>query len=297
MVKESRIYGQSAAKLIVFEMSKIWQIIYYLDIKEVLIKFSDKKMIQLGKEILDERWKIVYIDGKETMYEVSNKGNIRNHITGKLIKTSINRDGYQKFNLCINGKKYTKTIHRLVALAFIDNPYDKPLVNHKDGNKLNCEDSNLEWATSKENMQHAIQTGLAGRIGVTNPRNKYSEEQVHQVCKLLEDGKSAKDVARILSVSINLVSNIRDGKNWTSISKFYDVQNSPMNHMRPKESRGKLIELIRDGYSNKEIVLMTGLPNTSLNMEYVGQFRRKLLKRSTTIEHSDVGVNTTSSSK
>ena len=258
--------------------------------------FSDKQLIKLGKEILEERWKTIYIDCRETNYEVSNKGRIRNN-KKEIIKLSVNRDGYQKFNLCTGYKTYTKTVHRLVALAFIPNPDDKPFVNHIDGNKLNCVDINLEWVTPKENTQHAIQTGLAGRVGTSNPRNIYTEDQVHEVCKLLEAGKSAKDITKILSVSINLVSNIRDGKNWTFISKLYDVQNSPMTHKRPKELRGRLIELINSGYSNKEIVLMTGLPNTSLNMEYVGQFRRKLLKRSTTIEHSDVGLKTASSSK
>ena len=71
----------------------------------------------------------------------------------------------------------TYDIHRLVALHFISNNHNKPQVNHKDGNKLNNNYKNLEWCTSKENVNHAIKNGLfiphtKGKFGKDNILSK-----------------------------------------------------------------------------------------------------------------------------
>lgn len=69
--------------------------------------------------------------------------------------------GYLVARLVKNKKRYHLLIHRLVALTYIDNPLNYPQVNHKDGNKQNNHISNLEWCTNKQNIQHAIDNGLA----------------------------------------------------------------------------------------------------------------------------------------
>lgn len=68
--------------------------------------------------------------------------------------------GYKLITVVHNGMRKNKHIHRLMALAFIPNPSNKPCVNHIDGNKQNNILSNLEWCTHKENAQHAVKTGL-----------------------------------------------------------------------------------------------------------------------------------------
>jgi uncharacterized protein YerC len=68
--------------------------------------------------------------------------------------------GYYIVTLCYNGKRRNHFIHRLVATAFINNPENKPVVNHKDGDKTNNSISNLEWCTHQENAQHAVSFGL-----------------------------------------------------------------------------------------------------------------------------------------
>lgn len=93
-------------------------------------------------------------------YQVSNLGRVRNKKTRHIIHQQERKNGYVKVELWQDGKQTTKDVHRLVALVFIDRPIGKTEVNHIDGNKKNNEASNLEWCTRKENMKHAIDTGL-----------------------------------------------------------------------------------------------------------------------------------------
>ena len=88
-------------------------------------------------------------------YEVSSFGNIRN-INGKILKP-CKKGGYYHISLINNLFRKTVKIHRLVALAFIENPENKSDVNHKDKNKLNNNLMNLEWMTRRENNIHRCQ--------------------------------------------------------------------------------------------------------------------------------------------
>lgn len=93
-------------------------------------------------------------------YEVSDNGRIKNSRTGHILKPGTHRQGYSLVWLCDEDGRHGKTVHRLVAEAFIDNPLSKPQVNHKDGNKSNNSVENLEWNTGSENTAHAYRTGL-----------------------------------------------------------------------------------------------------------------------------------------
>ena len=103
---------------------------------------------------MTEIWKDIV--GYEGLYQVSNLGNVKRLkgykgrgkgyiVEEHLIKPSINSNGYQNVVLCKNGKTKTFTMHRLVAIAFLDNSEKLPQVNHKDENKLNNCVDNLEW--------------------------------------------------------------------------------------------------------------------------------------------------------
>lgn len=104
-------------------------------------------------------WKKIIIDGIKTYYSVSDTGEIRNDERNKILKLSSEQD-YKTVVLHINKKSKKFRVHRLVALAFIENPENKPYVNHKDGNRSNNKIENLEWVTPQENTQHAVETGL-----------------------------------------------------------------------------------------------------------------------------------------
>lgn len=113
------------------------------------------------------------IIGFEKQYCVSNYGRILSYKTNKILRLS-SATGYWGVNLykTENGKKIRtfRGVHRLIALAFIPNPENKPQVNHKDGDKLNLKISNLEWNTASENTQHAYNNGLTHlKTGANSP--------------------------------------------------------------------------------------------------------------------------------
>ena len=99
----------------------------------------------------------VKIEGFEK-YEVSNLGKVRNIKSGRMLKPHLNHNGYLKHHLYRHDKQKELFLHRILAIAFIDNPGKKPQVNHIDENKLNNDLSNLEWCTGRENLVHGTRT-------------------------------------------------------------------------------------------------------------------------------------------
>lgn len=137
---------------------------------------------------MEEIWKP--ISGFENLYEVSSFGRVKRLSTqyvskrsGRLIsqKERILKpvgSSYFHVTLCKDGIHKDKAVHRLVAEAFVDNPYHLPQVNHKDCNKQNNKADNLEWVTAKQNTYHAYRNNL-------NPVPKIELKAVN-----LETGKS-----------------------------------------------------------------------------------------------------------
>lgn len=106
-----------------------------------------------------EKWKEV--EGTNGKILISSNGRVKSLLRDeRILKTQPDAKGYQRVSVTINRVKSTYKVHRLVAKAFVDNPDNKPQVNHIDGDKTNNAYWNLEWTTNKENAHHAIQTGL-----------------------------------------------------------------------------------------------------------------------------------------
>ena len=105
-----------------------------------------------------EYWKDAV--GFEGRYEISSLGRVRNKETKHILKTQ-GKHGYRRINLTDgSGKSKNCSVHRMVAMAFIDNPENKPQVNHIDGDHANNCVDNLEWVTAEENFLHAVKNDL-----------------------------------------------------------------------------------------------------------------------------------------
>lgn len=102
-----------------------------------------------------EVWK--KIQDYENLYEVSNKGKVRD-LKGNIKPMYKNNKGYLCLSLYYKGKTYHPTIHRLVAKYFIQNPNNYNQVNHKDCNKENNDASNLEWCNQRYNFDEGMKT-------------------------------------------------------------------------------------------------------------------------------------------
>lgn len=121
-------------------------------------------------------WQPIIIDGWDFTgyYEVSNYGNIRSlsrevkragnkgnlTLEGQILKANITPKGYCRIQLSKNDRKRAFMVHRLVANAFLENPENKPSVNHKNGDKQDNRVTNLEWMTYSENEQHSYDNEL-----------------------------------------------------------------------------------------------------------------------------------------
>lgn len=96
-------------------------------------------------------------------YSIYDTGEVVNEQTGKMLSGTIRLNGYKVYRLSKDNVKTGFYAHRLVAENFLDNPNNLPIINHKDGNKLNNEVNNLEWCSYSENSSHAYENGLISK--------------------------------------------------------------------------------------------------------------------------------------
>jgi hypothetical protein len=172
----------------------------------------------------DENWKeVVNFEG---LYKVSNLGRVmsikeqggyranmvRPMCRWLIMRASRGTHGYPAVRLMKNKKSHLLRVHRLVALAFIDNKQGKPCVNHKDSVRDNNNVKNLEWCTKKENTQHALKKGrlrnVHGRVA------KMTEKNVKRLRLYSSHGFTDSLNAYIFNISRENASVIRRRDSW-----------------------------------------------------------------------------------
>lgn len=147
-------------------------------------------------------------------YEASSDGHIRNKNTKRVLREFVGRDGY--FRTQFGGK--TRTVHRVIAMAFIPMEDGRDFVNHKDGDKRNNNVENLEWCTRSENAKHAYTHGLKKpQKGERNGRAKLSSEDVRVIKENYKRGDKdygAKALAKRFNVAHQTICAVVSGQNW-----------------------------------------------------------------------------------
>lgn len=151
-------------------------------------------------------------------YEVSSLKRVRSLFckNGKepyILKVFISKTGYYVVNLWINGQRRTRKLHRIYAIAFIPNPNNYPQINHKDGDKLNLADDNLQWSTQKMNIHHAFRTGLIPKVlGDKQSSTKLKETEVIEIYK---SSLTKAELARKYNKSFGTICSIKNGLSWS----------------------------------------------------------------------------------
>jgi len=146
---------------------------------------------------------------------VSNFGDVRDAKT-KILLNKIMWNNYPSVKLKKDNKIITHRIHRLVAIAFIDNQENKKCVNHKDGVKANNIVSNLEWVTSSENNHHAMQNGLnQAPRGHDQNFSKLTNEMVIEICEKLNNKLLPREICNNYNVSERTIYDIKLGNTWS----------------------------------------------------------------------------------
>lgn len=173
----------------------------------------------------------MYIKIENYDLEVNKKGLVREFTTKAPLKTFVpynpkSKQGYvhvSRRNLTTD-KWENLTVHRLVARAFIPNPFGKPTVNHIDGDGHNNYVENLEWATHGENIQHAYDNGLMdAKKGHESHMSRIDENQAREVLRLLRGGYRQKDIEDITSVPRSTIKDLAVGRTWKSLCAEYGI--------------------------------------------------------------------------
>ena len=211
----------------------------------------------------NEVWKSTVED---PYYEVSNFGRVRHD--GRILSGSIHKDGYMFVN--IRGKQCAR--HRLVAEVFIENPENKPFVNHIDGNKQNNSVDNLEWCTQSENTKHAYDSDLQPK-GLSTYKGKFTSEEREQIKNEWDSGAySRRQLAKKYGVSHTCINDIINDKyKYAERTNVYEEVARPivdtLNELRDswlncdnvedeKQIWYAILQLLPNSYNQKRTVML-----------------------------------------
>ena len=148
-------------------------------------------------------------------YSVDKQGNV--YSNGKKLNPPTYSNGYKVQKIYDNGKYQRILVHRMIAKVFIENPLNKPFVNHINGNKQDNSVINLEWVTSHENHIHAMNNGLKAK-GESHGVSKLDNAKVIEIKKLLKDKMPQRKIAKLFGVCQATIKDIKNNTTWKHIT-------------------------------------------------------------------------------
>lgn len=159
-----------------------------------------------------EGWYKIRRDGTVISVDrVPNYRDKRNRVhKGKVLKPWISDTGYWNIGLTRNRKQTTIHLHKLVALHFVPNPNNLPVVMHMDSNKLNPHANNLKWGTHSINMSQSFEEGRIPVFGYKHPLAKYSKEQYESIWSLFEHGHGSTFVSKEMNIPLRTVQKMKE---------------------------------------------------------------------------------------
>ena len=169
---------------------------------------------------MEEIWKDV--QGYEGLYKISNFGKVLRVKDSKLLSYYLNNKGYCCLSLYKEGKTYHPTVHRLVAIHFVDNPDNLKQVDHIDCNKENNKASNLEWCNQQDNYNHGMVNYLYSK-NENHYFSKLSNEQVKCIPTLFKIGFTRSTIARILGLNPSSIKAIENRVSYRELELDFNI--------------------------------------------------------------------------
>jgi len=148
-------------------------------------------------------------------YSVSKLGEIKNTKTRLYLNPWVNSQGYLQVTLYRGKKGYKKRVNKLVIEAFQGPCPPGKECNHKDGDKWNNWNGNLEYLTHAENIQHAFRMGLMNPAR-GKPNAKLNQEKADEIRELLDEGVIQQKIATMYKVSRSAVAKINNNYTWNA---------------------------------------------------------------------------------
>lgn len=149
-------------------------------------------------------------------YSVTTDGRVFSHKKKKPkeLKKYLTRKGYHKVWLYKDGTRSMMFVHRAVMLTYVDNPHNKPLVNHLDGSKTNNHVDNLEWVTHKENIVHAQKV-------IKTVTEALTADVVEKIKELRKENKTYKQISIESGIPYGRIRSVCEGDRVNARKRNY----------------------------------------------------------------------------